>query len=62
MKTQLYIYVAIIVLFIAYNQFFAVEDERMNTIINILFGSFIFLYMGYLAYVALQKMKKASKK
>ncbi len=62
MKTQLYIYIVIIALFIAYNQFFAVEDERMNTIINILFGSFIFLYMGYLAYVALQKIRKTSKK
>lgn len=62
MKKQLYIYIGIIAIFIIYNQFFAVEDERLNTIINILFASFLFLYMGYLAYVALRRLKNTSKK
>lgn len=62
MKKQLYIYIAVIAVFIAYNQFFAVQDEKLNTIINILFASFLFLYMGYIAWVALRRMKNASKK
>lgn len=62
MKKQLYIYIGIIAIFIIYNQFFSVEDERLNTIINILFASFLFLYMGYLAYVALRRLKNTSKK
>lgn len=61
MKTQLYIYAVLIAIFIAYNQFFQVEDERLNSIINILFASFLFLYIGYLAYLVLQKLKKSRK-
>ena len=38
MKKQLYIYLAMIVAFIVYNQFFQVPDERLNTLINILFA------------------------
>ena len=62
MKIHLYIYIALIALFIAYNQFYAVPDERMNTLINILFASFLVLYMGFVAFTVLRKMKKASKK
>lgn len=61
MKTQLYIYAVLVAIFIAYNQFFQVEDERLNSIINILFASFLFLYIGYLAYLVLQKLKKSRK-
>ena len=62
MKKQLSIYVAMIFAFIIYNQFFQVEDERMNTIINILFASFLFLYIGYLAILVLRRLKKTDKK
>ena len=62
MKTQLYLYISLIIVFIAYNQFFRVEDERTNALINILFASFLVLYMGYVAFITLKKMKNASKK
>lgn len=58
MKKQLYIYAVLVLVFIAYNQFFQVADERMNHLINILFASFLFLYIGYLAYLLMQKLKK----
>lgn len=62
MKKQLYLYVALILAFIAYNQFFQVEDEQMNAIINILFASLLFLYIGYIAYVVLKRLKDTTKK
>ncbi len=62
MKKQLYIYAVLIAIFILYNQFFQVDDKKTNTIINILFASFLFLYIGYLAFLALQKIKKTSRK
>ncbi len=62
MKKQLYFYMAMIIAFIAYNQFFQVQDERMNSIINILFASFLFLYIGYLAYLILKRLKDTTKK
>lgn len=58
MKKQLYIYSVLVLAFIVYNQFFQLRDERMNHLINILFASFLFLYIGYLAYLVLQKLKK----
>lgn len=51
-----------IIAFVAYNQFFQVEDERMNSIINILFSSFLFLYIGYIAYLVLRRLKKTGEK
>ena len=62
MKKQLYIYLFLIAAFIIYNQFFQVEDERTNSLINILFASFLFLYIGYIAYVVLKRLKRSSKK
>lgn len=62
MKKQLYVYVLLILAFVAYNQFFQVEDENLNTIINILFASFLFLYIAYLAIVVLKKLRKSGKK
>ncbi|ACU08103.1 hypothetical protein FIC_01659 [Flavobacteriaceae bacterium 3519-10] len=62
MKKQLYIYMFLVVVFIAYNQFFEVQDERMHNLINILFASFLFLYIGYLAYLVLQRLKKGDRK
>lgn len=62
MKRQLYFYIAMILAFIAYNQFFQVQDERLNALINILFASFLFLYIGYVAYLVLRRMKNSGKK
>lgn len=58
MKTQLTIYLIFILIYVLYNQFFRVEDEKLNIIINILFASLLFLYMSYMAFVFLRKMKK----
>ena len=58
MKAQIYNYAGIILLYILYNQFFRVQDEKTNTIINILFASVLFGYMAYMAIVVLKKMKK----
>ncbi|MBU4538608.1 MAG: hypothetical protein L6264_08220 [Weeksellaceae bacterium] len=62
MKKQLYFYIAMITAFVFYNQFFQVPDERMNSLINILFASFLFLYIGYIAYLVLKRLKNGSKK
>lgn len=62
MKKQLYFYVVLVIAFIAYNQFFQVQDEKMNTLINILFASFLFLYIGYIAYVVLKRLRKSGDK
>lgn len=62
MKRHLYIYGLLILLFIIYNQFIRIQDERTDTLINILFASILFLYIGYLAFTVLNKLKKSSKK
>ncbi|HPW88702.1 MAG TPA: hypothetical protein PK067_06885 [Kaistella chaponensis] len=62
MKKQLTIYIVIILAFVAYNQFFQVQDERVNSIINILFASFLFLYIGFVAYTVLKRLKDTGKK
>ncbi|WP_373708248.1 hypothetical protein [Kaistella sp.] len=62
MKKQLYIYAGLIVAFIIYNQFFQVQDDRLNEGINILFASVLFLYIGYLAYLLLKRIKDTGKK
>lgn len=62
MKKQLYFYIAMIAAFIIYNQFFQIEDEKLNAIINILFASFLFLYIGYIAFIVLKRLKKTDKK
>ncbi len=62
MKKQLYIYAVLVIAFIVYNQFFQIEDERMNAIVNILFASVLFLYIGYMAYVLLKRLKERSGK
>lgn len=58
MRIQLIIYILLILLFVIYNQFLRVEDAKLNAIINIIFASFLFLYMGYFAYTLLQKTKR----
>ena len=62
MKKQLYIYAAMVIAFIVYNQFFQVEDDRLNEGINILFASILFLYIGFLAYLLLKRIKDTGKK
>jgi len=62
MKKQLTIYIVIILAFVAYNQFFQVQDERVNSIINIIFASFLFLYIGFVAYTVLKRLKDTGKK
>ena len=62
MKKQLFVYLFMILAFIVYNQFFRVADERTNSLINILFASFLFLYIGYLAFLVLKRMKNTGKK
>ncbi len=57
MKRQLYNYAGIILLYILYNQFFQVKDDRINTIINILFASFLFGYIAYVAFKVLKNLK-----
>ena len=61
MKKQLYIYVGLIILFVAYNFYKPVEDDRLDTIINILFASGLFLYIAYIAYLVLKKIGKKEK-
>ena len=61
MKKQLYIYGILIIIFIIYNQFFQVSDPRINTAINILFGSILFLYIAYMAYLVIKNMKSDDK-
>ena len=62
MKKQLYFYILMIVAFVVYNQFFRIEDERLNEIINILFASFLFLYIGFMAFIVLKRLKKKGEK
>lgn len=57
MKKHLYIYAVLVILFIVYNLFFQIQDERTNTAVNILLGSIIFGYIAYMAVVLLKKMK-----
>lgn len=58
MKKQLYIYVVLIFMFVCYNLFFKLNDEREHTIVNILFSSVLFLYLTYIAVVILKKIKQ----
>lgn len=58
MKRQLYNYAGIIILYVLYNQFFQVKDEKIDTIINILFASVLFGYIAYMGIILLIKMKK----
>ena len=56
MKRQLYNYAGIIILYVLYNQFFQVKDEKIDTIINILFASVLFGYIAYMGIILLKKM------
>lgn len=58
MKKQIIIYAILIVIFLSYNFFFQVKDERTNNLINIVFTSFLFLYIAYIAFVILKRIGK----
>ncbi|MDY3362479.1 hypothetical protein D1J36_002030 [Riemerella anatipestifer] len=57
MKKQLYFYAILIIAFVLYNTVFKFEDGRVNAIVNITFASVLFLYIAYIAWVILKKMK-----
>ncbi|MGG5209791.1 FeoB-associated Cys-rich membrane protein [Chryseobacterium sp. MIQD13] len=58
MKPHLIVFAILIAIFIAYNFFFRIEDDRMNTIVNIILASILFGYIAFMAYSLLKKMKK----
>lgn len=58
MKKQLYIYAALIVLFLVYNFLLRASDERTDAAVNILLTSIIFGYIAYMATVLLKRLKK----
>jgi len=58
MKPHLIVFAILIAIFIAYNFFFRIEDDRMNTVVNIILSSILFGYISFMAYSLLKKMKK----
>lgn len=56
MKKHIYFYGVLVLAYIAYNLFIKTGDERIGTAINILFGSVIFLYISYMAFILIKKM------
>lgn len=58
MKPQLIIFAILIAGFIIYNFFLQSQDDRTNTVINIIFASLLFGYISFMAYSLLKKMKK----
>ncbi|MBB6372263.1 hypothetical protein [Chryseobacterium shigense] len=58
MKPHLIIFAILIAAFITYNLFFRIEDDRMNTVVNIILASILFGYISFMAYSLLKKMKK----
>ncbi|QQV03247.1 MULTISPECIES: hypothetical protein [Chryseobacterium] len=58
MKIHLFIFALLIAGFVIYNLFFAVNDDRLNTLINIIYASILFGYISFMAFILLKKMKK----
>ncbi|UWX59163.1 hypothetical protein N0B40_12105 [Chryseobacterium oranimense] len=58
MKPHLIVFAVLIAIFIVYNFFFRIQDDRMNTIVNIALASILFGYISFMAYSLLKKMKK----
>ncbi|NMR34704.1 hypothetical protein HIO71_10850 [Chryseobacterium aquaticum] len=58
MKIHLIIFAVLTAGFISYNVFFEAEDDRINTIINILYASILFAYISFMAFALLKKIKK----
>lgn len=58
MKPHLIIFAILIAGFAVYNIFFAVADDRTNTLINIVYASVLFGYISFMAFTVLKKLKK----
>ncbi|MCX8531912.1 hypothetical protein [Chryseobacterium luquanense] len=58
MKIHLIIFAILIAGFAVYNFFFALEDDRMNTLVNIVYASVLFGYISFMAFTVLKKLKK----
>lgn len=58
MKPHLIIFAVLIAGFAVYNIFFALPDDRMNTVVNIVYASVLFGYISFMALTVLRKMKK----
>lgn len=58
MKPHLIIFAVLIAGFAVYNIFFTVADDRMNTLINIVYASVLFGYISFMAFTVLKKLKK----
>ena len=58
MKKHLLIYALLIMMFIIFNLFFHLRNERLNTAVNLLLGSIIFGYISWIAISILRRMKK----
>ncbi|MCY0970711.1 hypothetical protein [Chryseobacterium wangxinyae] len=58
MKIHLIFFAVLIAGFIAYNLFFEIDDDRTNTVVNILYASILFGYIAFMAFALLKKMKK----
>jgi len=58
MKPHLFIFGFLIADFAAYNLFFALPDDKMNTLVNIVYASVLFGYISFMAFTVLRKLKK----
>lgn len=58
MKPHLIIFAVLIAGFAVYNIFFALADDRLNTLVNIVYASVLFAYISFMAFTVLKKMKK----
>ena len=58
MKPHLIVFAILIAGFIAYNLFFRIEDDRTNTVVNIMSASILFGYISFMAFSLLKKMRK----
>ncbi|WP_175623353.1 hypothetical protein [Chryseobacterium schmidteae] len=58
MKPHLIIFAVLIAGFAVYNIFFAFADDRINTLINIVYASVLFGYISFMAFTVLRKLKK----
>ncbi|SFH79215.1 hypothetical protein [Halpernia frigidisoli] len=58
MKKQLTVYGILILIYLTYNFFFKIQDDKINAAIDIIFASLIFGYISYLAFTVLKRMNK----
>lgn len=58
MKIHLIIFAVLIAGFAVYNIFFQIQDDRWNTLVNIVYSSLLFGYISFMAFTVLKKIKK----